>query len=48
MTQQTQQIIKSDKELLKIWNLHQKKTQYWWMYNQLTSEEKSRIFELLK
>lgn len=38
---------KPDKELLKIWKKKEYSTRYFWMYNQLSSEEKSRLFDLL-
>ncbi len=38
---------KSDKELLKIYKMHNCSTRYYWIYNKLTGEEKSRLFDLL-
>jgi len=48
MTPQSPQAMKSDKELLRIWNKRNYKTKYYWMYHELSPEEKSRLFDLLK
>ena len=36
------------KNIKEIWEKHEETVRYYWKDNDLTSEEKSRLFELLK
>jgi len=40
--------IKTDEELLKIWDNKEKSSKDWWIYGRLNSDEKMRLFDLIE